>query len=211
MTHLRAKVNWQAPDYVDQANRAVRGLWLSYLGDYQKTGNSALARYHDNDKIFKVEDGLNSLIRNTPVLGKYAPEMERYLLQYPRMKGTWGEEMFYWQVGDFGLKPVHRLTHVVIAKEPTTYGEAYLIASKMLFASHYFRSAIELRFLVPGQDQTKGGMHYLICAQRSYVDGLTGMKGRMLRGIILKKSRQSMEGYIASVKKKVESASKQGR
>ena len=125
------------------------------------------------------------------------------------MKGTMAEEMFYWQVGDFGLKPVHRLTHVIINKGSATHGEGYLIASKMLFASHYFRSAIELRFLVPGQDQKRGAMHYLVCVKRSYVDGLTGMQGKLIRGTILRKSRTSMEKYVASVKEKVERAAKQ--
>ena len=206
MTYLQSNINWKDSDYADQANRAVRALWLSYLLEYQRTGDKALARYHDTPQIFSVGEGLNSLIAKTPILSEYAPEMLRYIREYPQAKDKQAEEMFYWQVGAFGLKPVHRLTHVVIGKGPTLYGDGYLIASKMLFASHYFRSAIELRFLVPGQDQNRGGLHYLICVQRSYVDGLTGFKGKMLRGVILKKSTQSMQSYMVMVKERVEQA-----
>jgi hypothetical protein len=40
--------------------------------------------------------------------------------------------------------------------------------------------------------------------QRSYVDGLTGVKGKLLRRVVVDKSRQSMERYIGSVKDRLE-------
>jgi hypothetical protein len=36
------------------------------------------------------------------------------------------------------------------------------------------------------------------------VDGLTGVKGSLIRGPILSKSRQALEGYLLDCKKKVE-------
>jgi hypothetical protein len=92
----------------------------------------------------------------------------------------------------------------VIAKIQATFGEGYVVASKMMFASHYFRSGLELRYLIPGQDQSKGGMHYFIAVQRSYVDGMTGIKGAFLRRTVVNKARQSMERYIAGVKDRLE-------
>jgi hypothetical protein len=208
---LRSKVQWSAGNYPDQVNRLIRQLWIDLLLRYQAQGNRALTKYHDKEQIFSAEEGLNDLMAKTPVLKQAAPDLAGYLHTYPRGKPRDTEEFYYWQVGDFGLKTVHRLTHVVIGKRPAQYGDAYLIASKMLFASHYFRTALELRFLIPGQDQRRGGMHYLITIQRSYVDGLTGVKGRMIRGTVLSRSKQSMERYMASVKSKVETRYKERR
>jgi hypothetical protein len=74
----------------------------------------------------------------------------------------------------------------------------------MLYASHYFRSALEFRFLVPAQGSEKNPQTYLVVLQRSYVDGLGGFKGKLLRGPILSKSRDALERYLAASKNKLE-------
>lgn len=201
---LRNTVSWSSPDYVEQATRALRALWLQYLIRYQSTGNEGLAVYHDTHEYLSVESGLNALLEKATALSEYSPHLAEYLRSYPKSKVESDEEFFYWQVGDFGLKPVHRVSHVAIQRAPASHGEAYVIASKMLFASHYFRSALEIRYLIPGQDQRVGGMHYLITVQRSYVDGMTGFKGRFLRPIVVRRARQALERYIASSKERVE-------
>jgi hypothetical protein len=206
---LRGAVQWRSPGYVDQASNALRSLWLLYLVRYQRTGNAGLAVYHDTPQYFSVEKGTNALLAKATALQEYAPQLREYLQNYPGSKNESAEEFFYWQVGEFGLKPVHRLTHVVIQKTPASLGDAYVIASKMLFASHYFRSGLEFRYMIPGQDQHIGGMHYFITIQWSYVDGMTGFRGRFLRSVVVRKSRQAMQGYIASVKNKVERNFKQ--
>lgn len=93
---------------------------------------------------------------------------------------------------------------MLIQKKQVPSGEGYLIANKMLYASHYFRSALELRFLAPVQTADKKTATFLVVVQRSYVDGLTGMKGKLLRGPIMSKSRDALERYLVDCKNKVE-------
>jgi hypothetical protein len=204
MQRIRSSVNWKSPDYVADANRVLRGLWLEYLQGYQAKGNSALAAYHDSEKVVRVHDGLSSMVKNLPVLQEFVPEVAAFILQYPQARPANCEDFFYWQLADFGLKPVHRVTHVLIQKKPAQFGEGYLIASKMLYASHYFRSALEFRFLVPAEGSDKKPGTYLVVLQRSYVDGLTGFKGKLLRGTILGKSRDALERYLLSSRGKLE-------
>lgn len=203
LKELRTEINRSSPNYVDQTNNLLRKLWLDYIRRYQAQGDRALIVYHDTPKYSSVQEGMDELIRHSN-LHEYAPELVKYLSSYPSSKQPGIEEFIYWQVAEFGLKPVHRATHVVIAPAPARMGKAYVIASKMLFASHYFRSALELRFLIPGDNKQKGGMHYLITVQRSYVDGLTGLKGRLIRPVVLSKSRSSMESYMRTVKERLE-------
>jgi hypothetical protein len=204
---LRSGVNWKSSTSVSEANRFLRQMWLEYLLSYQAKGNAVLAAYHDTDRIFHVQDGLTNLINKLPVLQQYVPEIASYLLEYPKGKPAGAEEFFYWQKAEFGLKPVHRITHVVIQKKPTEHGDGYLTASKMLYASHYFRSALELRFLVPVQGPDGKPATYLIAIQRSYVDGLGGIKGKLLRGPILSKSREALEQFLVNGKGKLEGQS----
>lgn len=204
LNKMRASVNWKSPDYVAQANRVLQNLALEYLLNYQAKGNAGLAAYHDTDKVQRVQDGLTKMVGNLPVLQQYMPEVANYLLHYPKGRPVGMEDFFYWQAAEFGLKPVHRITHVLIQKKQVPSGEGYLIANKMLYASHYFRSALELRFLAPVQTADKKTATFLVVVQRSYVDGLTGMKGKLLRGPIMSKSRDALERYLVDCKNKVE-------
>jgi hypothetical protein len=205
MQRLRSSVNWKDPNYVQLANRSMRTLWLEYLAAYQASGNSSLAAYHDTPKVFRVEQGLIDQLKKSPYLYQSVPELVDHLQKYPASKLANSEDFFYWQQADFGLKPVHRMTHVVIQRKPAQYGEGAVIASKMMFASHYFRSALEFRFLVPAQSPAGNPQLYLVVLQRSYVDGLGGFKGKLLRGPILSKTEDALERYLLGVKGKLES------
>lgn len=204
LERIRSAINWKSPDYVQQANQVIRRLWLEYLRSYQSTGNSALAAYHDTPKVFRVEDGLVEQLKKTSFVYRNIPELVDHLQNYPRHKLPNSEEFFYWQEADFGLKSVHRITHVVKYRKPSQYGEGAIIASKMLFASHYFRSALEFRLLLPTQSSSGKPLLYLVVLQRSFVDGLGGLKGRILRGPILSKTQEALERYLISVKGKLE-------
>ncbi|NWF82701.1 MAG: hypothetical protein HXY18_02595 [Bryobacteraceae bacterium] len=201
---IRTSVNWKSQGYVAEANKVIRGMWLEYLRNYQAKGNAALAAYHDSDKLSRVADGLTKLVKNLPVLEQYVPETADYLVRFPQSKPPSSEEFYYWQIAEFGLKPVHRVTHVIIQKKPGQFGDAYLITNKMLYASHYFRSALEFRFLIPAEGSDKKPATYLVVLQRSYVDGLTGMKGKLLRGPIMSRSRDALERYLMASKNKLE-------
>lgn len=205
MQRIRAAVNWKDPNYVAQANKALRALWLEYLRAYQASGNSSLAAYHDSPKAFRVEQGLVDQLKKLPFLYETMPDLANHLQQYPKSKLADSEELFYWQQAEFGLKPLVRMTHVVIQRKPAQFGEGAVIASKMLFASHYFRSALEFRFLVPAQSPSGKPELYLVILQRSFVDGLSGFTGRIIRGPILSKTKAAMDQYLVETKGKLES------
>ena len=76
----------------------------------------------------------------------------------------------------------------------------------MLLASHYFRAALELKSLAPDRASPGGKSFYLVCLNRSFVDGLTGVKGALIRGTVKSRSRDSLARYLGSVKQKIEAA-----
>lgn len=58
-----------------------------------------------------------------------------------------GTSFLYWQETEFGLKPTIRINHLTIREAP----DSTVVASKMLYASHYFWTALELRVLLPDE------------------------------------------------------------
>ena len=70
-------------------------------------------------------------------------------------------------------------SHSIFGRLRTLLSSA-VIASKMLYASHYFWTALETRALIP--DTSRGSGFWFITVNRSRSDGLSGFVGRLIRG-----------------------------
>ena len=201
---LQKKVDWSADDAPGQADAIVRRLWIDYLGRYQRDGNAALATYYDTPTPFSVAQGLKELEGSFLVPKVTAPEFIQYLEAYPKDKPANTEDFFYWQEAAFGLKPIVRCSHVVIERLPRAGGIHYLIASQMLFASHYFRAAVEFKYVYPVRTGAGKPAVYFVTYQHSYVDGMTGVSGSILRRVVPGRSQASLVENLRLAKETVE-------
>lgn len=79
-----------------------------------------------------------------------------------------------------------RLQHVMIEKLQLAKSVEphYAVVSKMLFASHFFRAGLEFSYVYPVRTAKGTQAVYFFIAARSYVDGLTGFKGSIVRKIV---------------------------
>ena len=206
LTRFRTDVDWSAADAGGQANALAREMVLDLVRAYQAEGNAALGAYVDDDDPLPVAEQFRALLASRDPLPAAVPELLRYLDDYPRRLPGGADEFFYWTVVDFGLKPTIRVNHVVIhplAERPST-GVAYAIAIKQLYASHYFHTTLELRFLLDRIDPAGRAGSTLISVTRSRNDGMTGFRGLFLRPIIRRRSRDAVRGYLEHVRRQVE-------
>jgi hypothetical protein len=120
------------------------------------------------------------------------------LLEYPKPTGRPTTSFIYWQEAEFGLKPTIRLSHVAI-QEGT---DATIVASKQLYSSHYFWTALEVRALVP--DPSRGAGFWFVNVNRSRSDGLTGFVGRVIRGRVREGARKGIEAALTATKRTLE-------
>ena len=72
----------------------------------------------------------------------------------------------------------------------------------MLYASHYFWTAIELRVLVP--DPARGPGFWFASVNRSRSDGLSGFTGTLIRGKVRGEAEKGMLAVLKSTKKGLE-------
>ena len=72
----------------------------------------------------------------------------------------------------------------------------------MLYASHYFWSALELRVLVP--DQTRGEGFWFVSMNRSRSDGLSGFVGSLIRGKVRGEAEKGMQAVLTVTKTNME-------
>lgn len=189
------KIPWEAADASERANDLARRMIVDFLESYRAGGNAALGVRHDKKEPLLVCRQFEEMMED-PDLPVLFPELVRFLTEYPEASLPGGEEFFYWSKVDFGLKPVIRLNHVGIYR-PESGLAKYVMASKMIYTTHYFNTGIEIKFLA--QDPGQSGSYYLLAGNRSRSDGLTGFTGAMISGKIRGKAREGLESYLRSV------------
>jgi hypothetical protein len=175
LKRFRSEIDWSARNARAAANALMQQLAFEYVTRYLDGGNEQLAVYRDNSRPTFVAQEFRTMVDQMPVLTTYMPNIRRYLLEYPRVTIPDATSFLYWQETVFGLKPTIRISHLTIRENP----EGTVVASKMLYASHYFWTGLELRALVP--DPSRGTGFWFVTVSRSRSDGLSGFTGLFVR------------------------------
>lgn len=78
------------------------------------------------------------------------------------------------------MKPVFRLNYVVIHRPQSPIATRYVIATKQLYANHYFHTALDVSSLIDDEAQP-GIAHYLVGLNITRLDGVTGLFGGLVK------------------------------
>ena len=197
LLRVRREIDWSKPTAAAQVEALARQLALDYVNGYLAGGNERLAAYRDSDDPTFVGKEFASMVERLPEFGGQLAGLKQYLLGFPKQPLPGATSILYWQEAKFGLKPTIRVNHLVIDEEPSHVA----IASKMLYASHYFWTALELRVLVP--DPAHGGF-WFASVNRSRSDGLTGFVGGLIRGKVRGEAEKGMLAALKITKTKME-------
>jgi hypothetical protein len=196
---LRAQVDWRTPTAKADATALFRRLALEYVQGYRQGGNARLGIHRDKDRPTFVGNEFRSMIERLPRLGAELPDLTRYLLEYPNATLPNSTDFLYWQETQFGLKPTVRINHLVIQDRP----DRTVVASKMLYASHYFWTALELRVLL--RDPARGAGFWLVTVNRSRSDGLSGFTGSVIRRRVRGEVEDGTRAALTATKGRLES------
>jgi len=197
-------VNWARPDAEGQVNGLARGMVLDLVREYRRGGNTALGVYRDKDNPARVADQFETMVSRSATLPDVLPELRNYLLNYPDAELAGADSFFYWEKVDFGMKPTIRVNHAVIYRPSEAAGGIAAVAVKQLYASHYFHTALDVSVCMTDSAHAPRPGFYLITLKSSEQDGLTGMKGSMLRKVVVDKTRSSLENALTALKQTIE-------
>ena len=181
---IQREMDWKAPDARPRATLLMKQMLVEYVTAYQRGGTAAMATYADDAVPLDAPAEFRKVLGASPYLVQYAPELQRHLEEYPKGRAAGAEDLFYWTKDKFGPKPTIAIHHVTIWRDPADPSRA-AVASKQIYASHYFQAALDLTALV---DAPAGGF-YLVDLYRARVDPPTGM----LSGVLLGKIRGGIE------------------
>jgi len=197
---FRSGVDFSRPDAADQANALARAMMLRLVRTYQQGGHRALGEYRDKQDPARIGEQFETMMSRASVLPDVLPELRRYLLEYPNASLANAESFFFWEKVDFGLKPTIRVNHAVIYRGRTQGHDFGTVAIKQLYATHYFHTALDVSVCVDNPP----GRFYLLTLKGSQQEGLTGMKGSILRKVAVDKTRGSLERALAAIKRTIE-------
>ena len=85
---------------------------------------------------------------------------------------------------------------------PAPWTVRAVVASKMLYASHYFWTGLEVRALVP--DPERGPGFWFVTVNRARSDGLSGFTGMFVRRRVRSEVQQGVLASLRTTKRKLE-------
>jgi hypothetical protein len=197
---LRKGIDWNAPDAPETVNKLARMSLLGYVRNYLAGGNLALSEYNDKKKPLRIADQFDAILKASPYIYEYEPEFYAYLREYPAKRLDDSDDFIYWSKEKFGLKPVISVTHVSIYSRPGT--EHTLIASKQIYASHYFEASLGLTAVVAAQSEEPS--FYLLYLNRSRSDALHGGFSGLARGQVRRSARSGLRENMEKIKSSIE-------
>ena len=202
MEEIKQSIDWSAPDVADRVNHLARQMAFQALRNYMNGGNTALGVYRDKNHPAAVAETFAALITRLSALPEYLPELNEYLLEYPKAQSDKVQAGFYWEEVNFGLKPTFRIVQRVVYRGASPSDPAYALAEKQIYASHYFETALDLTVCV--KDARRPGF-YIITVKGSKQAGLTGLKGSIVRKVAVDKARSSLGRVLITIKQRLES------
>lgn len=197
-------IDWRRPDASAQVQQMARRSAFEYVEAYRRGGNQELAIYRDAERPLFIAQEFADMVKRTSLLPEAVRELADLLLAHPPApRPPSAEEFYYWSEVDFGLKPVIRINHVVIQQPSVSHLLPYVIATKQLYANHYFHTGLEIRAVVADAERP-GRSHYLVVMNMARSDGLTGVFGGVVKTKVRAASRAGMESALRSTKRLAE-------
>lgn len=190
-------------DYARQANAVMRQLIVDYAKDYTDKGNEAMIVYHCDKDPVPLADEFQGILFQSTYLSSYAPDFYEYLKELPKLSLENTESYLYWTKEQFGFRPVITVTDVTIHRRMIEGATEYLIASKQIFADHFYRGSMGLSFVMDDPQNSKGCL--LIYINRSRIGALGGFLSGLRRAIAVPRIRKGLEENMMRMKDRLES------
>jgi len=187
MERIRREIDWKAADARARATGLMRQMLVEYTAAYMKGGTAEMATYVDKDHPLDAPAEFRRLLASSPYLVEYVPALHKYVEDYPRGSLAGAEDVFYWWKDKFAPKPTISVYHATAWTDPRR--AVSVVATKRIYASHYFQGGLDLLAVVPAPD----GGFYVMDLYRARVDPPTGM----LSGVLLGKVRGGIEQGVA--------------
>jgi hypothetical protein len=199
---VRTSVAWGRPDAATHANQIMREVLAEYAAAYLRHGDATNLTYADESPGMHVGQTFRAL--GAAAVGPWTPfpGLHRHLLDFPARQAEVTDDILYWSKEKVGRRTVASITHLAVARTAASVAD-YAVASKQIYATHYFDASLGLTVLV-GRPEAAPAT-YVIYANRSRIDVLGGLLGGVSRRIISSRARGTVADHLAQLQTRLES------
>lgn len=191
---FRKEIDWQSPGYQLAVTNLFKQMLLDYVRDYRARGEAALLEYNDKRNEVSVAAGQRALTGASGYINDVLANRQSDLRIV--------EDAIVWSKIKFGLKPVIALNHVTIYRRDRNVGPQVLIASRQIYANHYFNAFLASTAFVSVPEASE--VAYLVYENRSLSDGLEGPFSKIKRSVVEKKALQGLRAIMEHSKASLE-------
>lgn len=201
---FRADVNWRTPDAPRQAADLMRRILVDYVTQYLKAGSAAAMEYADSASRLSLADEFKTLVAADTTTWPHVPDLRRHLLEFPSVRAG-SRDLVYWSKEKVHRRPVISVTHLAIVPGERESPVKYAVASRQIYAMHYFDVSLGLTLLVPDTTAAKPAT-YVVYLNRSRIDLFDGVLGGIARKVVKGKARSLVAEQLERVRQTLESA-----
>jgi len=180
---FRKEIDWHSAGYELNATKLFKQMLLDYVRDYRSRGEAALIEYNDK------RDAVSLRAEETALAS--APGYINDMVTSPQSRLQLIEDAIVWSKIKFGLKPVFSINHITIYRSGRDTGPQVLVASRQIYANHYFNASRALTAFVNMPDSS-----YLVYENRSIADGLEGPFSKIKRNVVEKKALEGLRAIL---------------
>ena len=202
---FRTDVNWRAADAPQRATDLMRHILVEYVTRYRQLGSAAEMEYADSPTRVAVGSEFTSLVSADTRTWPHIPRLRRHLLEFPSARDDNASDLVYWSIERVHRRPVISVTHLAIVREEHESPVAYAIASKQIYAMHYFDASLGITLLVPDRGASTP-VTYVVYLNRSRIDILDGVLGGLARKLVSGKARSLVAEQLERVRQSLESS-----
>jgi hypothetical protein len=201
---FRAEVNWRATDASHQAAELMRRVLVDYVTQYLKVGSPAAMEYADSATRLSLADEFTGLVTADTTTWPRVPELRRHLLEFPSAR-TGSRDLVYWSKERVHQRPVISVTHLAIVAGAHESPVQYAVASRQIYAMHYFDASLGITLLVPDTSASKAAT-YVVYLNRSRIDLFDGILGGLARKVVKGKARSLVAEQLERLRRTLETA-----
>ncbi len=179
---------------------AYREHLAKYAARYMTHGDAALLEYGDNGNGDRIGAELRLIVQHSPYLARELPLLGSGITPFSGTLPRGLEGFLYWSSEQVGPRAVVTITHAILSAPP--HGPI-AIATKQIYASHYFTASLGLTLLAD-LSTPSGPRTRIIYINRSRVDVFGGVLGGVKRAIARSRARKGVDHTLRALKARLE-------
>ena len=180
---------------------AYRRTVFARVEEYLRSGYRGMPTYVDQRAPVSVGDEFGALLDQSVFLSERLPELAAHLRQYPDAGHDAAESFLYWSKETLGGKPMVIVTHSFVSRHDGVELPEALVVSRHVYANHYVTGSLAVTALTGRREGAPGYLTYL---NRSRIDVLGGIFGRVTRLFIERRLRAEAAEVVDGLRRRLE-------